>query len=173
MKGVIASCLGEMVTTKFGKDKWEAILRKAGLPVHTVFLAPQNIDDAAVLKVVNAACEVLHLTLPQAADAFGDYWMTVFAPRIYQPYLRGARNARELLLNMERVHIQATKTIADAHPPHFDYRWEDDQTLIMVYKSDRSLVDFVVGLAKGVGNYFNERLEVKKLSATEVRVRFV
>jgi hypothetical protein len=173
MKGVIASCLAEVVTAKYGKAKWEAVLAKAGLPLQTVFLAPQDIDDAAVLKVVNAACEVLHLTLPQAADAFGDYWMTTFAPRIYQPYFRGAKNAREFLLNMERVHIQATKTIADAHPPGFEYHWEDDQTLIMVYRSPRALIDFVVGLAKGVGTYFHEQLEVKKLSPTEVRVRFI
>ena len=30
MKGVIVNCLGELITEKFGKDKWEEALAHAG-----------------------------------------------------------------------------------------------------------------------------------------------
>jgi len=54
MKGVIVKCLADMVTEKFGKEKWEEALERAGLKRTTVFLATENIDDAVVLRIVNS-----------------------------------------------------------------------------------------------------------------------
>lgn len=172
MKAVIVNCLAELVRTKFGEDKWEASLTKAGVDPKLRLLPSENVDDATVVKVVGCVCEVLGLTLPQAADAFGEYWVTTFAPRIYSPYYQGVNTAKDFLLKMDRVHDASTRSIADARPPRFDYEWKDDRTLIMHYKSQRGLVDFVVGLARGVGKHFKEDLEVTKLSADKVQIVF-
>ncbi len=40
--------------------------------------------------------------------------------------------------------------MANAHPPRFDYSWENDKTLIMKYKSGRGLIAFAAGLVEGV-----------------------
>ena len=42
----------------------------------------------------------------------------------------------------------------------------------MKYHSPRNLVDFMVGLIKGVGKHFNEKLTVSKISSDSVRVVF-
>lgn len=172
MKGVIVNCLQELVVTNFGKDKWEAALEKAGLHKEAQFYAVSDVDDAAVLKVVDSVCKVLNISLIQAADAFGDYWMNTFAPKIYSPYYRGIKSAKEFLLKMDDVHINATKLLANAHPPRFEYEWQDHFTLIMKYKSHRGLIDFMVGLIKGVGKYFKEDLKVVKLGDDKVRIVF-
>ncbi|MBU4304951.1 MAG: heme NO-binding domain-containing protein [Candidatus Omnitrophica bacterium] len=173
MKGVIAKCLGELVENKFGKDKWEASLKEAGLPSETTFLSTQNLDDQAVIKVVQAVCNQLNITLPQAADAFGEYFVCEFAPKIYAAYYRGKNNARELIMAMDDIHEKATMTIPDAHPPRFTYEWKDNKTLIMHYKSHRGLIDFMVGLIKGVGKYYKENLQVKKLGDDKAEIVFV
>lgn len=172
MKGVIAGCLGDLVKEKFGKEKWEAVLEDAGLSKVTHFLATQDIDDAAVLKLIQSACKVLNMSMEQAADAFGDYWMNQYAPKIYKAYYRRANSAREMLLNMNDVHKEVTSSMENAHPPRFEYEWKDDRTLIMTYHSKRGLIDLLVGLVKGVGKYYQENLKVRKLGDTEVEIVF-
>lgn len=152
MKGVIATCLAGLVKDNFGRNKWEDALEDAGMDRHAIFSATNKIDDAAVMKVVASVCKVLDITPLQAADAFGDYWVNVYAPRIYGAYLQEATSARELLLGMDKIHETVTSTIPNAHPPRFDYEWRDSRTLIMKYKSHRGLIDFLVGLIKGWGS---------------------
>lgn len=172
MKGVIVKCLADMVTEKFGKEKWEEALQRAGLKKGTVFLATENVDDAAVLRIVNAVCDVLGITLQQAADAFGEYWVCNFAPKIYSVYYKGVNSAKEFLLKMDKVHEVSTQNIPDARPPRFGYEWKDDRTLIMTYKSKRGLIDIMVGLVKGVGKYYKENLKVTKLGPDKVEIIF-
>jgi len=172
MKGVIVNCLEKLVTEKFGKDKWKDALEKAGLDKWSRFLVTSDVDDDVALKIVDAVCQVLNLSLVQAADAFGDYWMNIYAPKIYAPYYRGASSAREFLLKMDSVHVIVTKRIPNAHPPRFEYEWKDDKTLIMSYKSSRDLIDFMVGLIKGVGRYFEGDLKVTKLRNNKVKIVF-
>ena len=136
MKGIIANCLGELVKEKFGKDKWEESLEKAGLARNAYFWATEDIDDSIVLKVVDSVCKVLNISLVQAADAFGDHWVNVYAPKTYQIFYKGADSAREMLLMMNKVHEKVTSSLEKAHPPRFDYEWKDEKSLIMTYKSN-------------------------------------
>ena len=172
MKGVIITCLESLVKEQFGQESWEDILEEAGLERHTLFNITSNVEDESVLEIVNATCKVLNLTLPQAADAFGDYWVNVYAPKVYSMYYRKAHSAKEMLLNMDKLHETVTASIPDAHPPRFDYEWQDESTLIMHYKSHRGLIDFFVGLIKGVGKYYNEELSVSKRGETAVEIVF-
>lgn len=73
---------------------------------------------------------------------------------------------------MDHVHTAVTKRLADARPPRFEYEWKDNQTLIMHYKSPRGLIDFMVGLIKGVGKYFEKDLKVTKLGNDKVKIVF-
>jgi hypothetical protein len=172
MKGVIPDCLSKLVESKFGKDKWEDSLEAAGLPRNTSFPVTQDVPDADVIKVVESVCKVLNITLQQAADAFGDFWVNDYAPKIYKSYYRQANSAKEMLLNMDNVHKTVTQKIPNAHPPRFAYNWENDKTLVMTYKSDRGLIDFLVGLIKGVGKYYKEDLKVVKLGNDKVQIIF-
>lgn len=172
MKGVIANCLGNLIKEKFGKDKWEEVLEQAGLSRITQFLSTQDIDDDAVIKVVESVCKVLGISLPQAADAFGEYWVNSFAPKIYSAHYRNKKSSKDFLLDMDNVHATVTKTMSNARPPRFTYEWKNDHTLTMTYKSHRGLIDFVVGLVKGVGKYYKEDLKITKLGDTKVQVTF-
>ncbi len=172
MKGAIINCLQELVVNSFGKDKWETALEKAGFEKHTVFLTIQDIDDASVLKLVGAVCSVINISLPQAADAFGEYWMCTYAPKNYDVFFAGIKSAKDFLLKMDKVHHVTTATVPNAHPPRFDYSWENDKTLIMKYKSPRNLIDFMVGLIKGVGKRFNENLAISRIGENSVRIVF-
>lgn len=172
MKGIIVKCLKDMVQENFGTDKWVKILESSDLDPDLAIKAHDDIEDAIVLKVVESTCNVLNVSLSQAADAFGDYWVNVFAPKIYDVYYKGSTTAREFILKMDEVHSRVTKNIENARPPRFEYEWKSDTNLLVTYKSHRGLIDFFVGLAKGVGKYFNENLVVTKLSDNQVEIIF-
>ena len=172
MKGVIVQCLGNLVTEKFGKDKWEDALEKSGVDRNYNCLAFDDVDDEVIIKVIKSTCEVLDITMSQAADAFGDYWVNNFTQKIYGVYYKNKNNAKEFLLNMDNVHNITTKNIKNARPPRFEYKEVDDKTLIMTYKSHRGLIDILIGLIKGVGKHFNEDLQVRKINDTQVEIKF-
>ena len=172
MKGVIVNCLGELVKERFGKDKWEEALVRTGLDSKTHVLAVRDIDDAVVMKLLKSVCDVLNISMKQAADAFGDYWINDYAPNIYKTYYKNVDSARDFLLKMDDVHSFVSDDLVDARPPGFGYDWEDDKTLIMTYNSERGLIDIMVGLIKGVGRYFNEDLKIAKTGIKKARITF-
>ncbi len=172
MKGVVVLALKEMVSERFGKDKWEKALAKAGIDKEPSILPASNVDDKIVLAVVNSLCKVLDISLAQAADAFGDYWVNVYSQRIYRAYYIGVETAKNFLLKMDSIHVASTKDFTDATPPRFEYEWKNDKTLIMKYKSKRGLIDFMVGLIKGVGKFYKEDLKVTKLGDDKIEIVF-
>lgn len=173
MKGVIAICLGELISVKFGRGKWEEILESAGLPRKTFFLATEDVDDAAIMKVVAAVCKVMGMSMTQAADAFGQYWFNVYAPRIYKVYYAGKNSAKEMLLALNHIHKSVANHSPSARPPRFEYEWKDDRTLVMTYQSSRGLSDFFIGIVKGVGTYYKEKLSITRLPDDKVEIKFL
>ncbi len=172
MKGVIIDCLGKLVIEKFGEERWHESLEKVGFSKSRRFLAGQDIEDQVTLNLVSAVCEVLGISLEQAADAFGEYWVTVYAPKIYSAYYRKIQSAKDFLLQMDRIHEITTKNIENARPPRFEYEWKDEKTLLMTYKSERNLIPFFIGLIKGVGKYFEEKIIVSLASDNVAEIIF-
>jgi hypothetical protein len=172
MKGTIVVALGEMVQQKFGKDFWREILKSVGLHPTMTVLATEDIADETVINVIKEICKRANLTMEQAADAFGEYWVNVYAPRVYQIYYLDCKSARDFITKMDDIHVASTKNIPGSKPPRFDFKWEDDNTLIMSYKSHRGLIDLMVGLIKGVGKYYKEDLRVHKISDNKVKIIF-
>lgn len=173
MKGVIINCLEKLVKSKFGTEKWEAVLEGASIERNATFLVQTDVPEETALSILDSLCKTLNLSSTQAADAFGDYWVNDYAPKIYRAFYREADDARSFLLRMDDIHAQTTKSIPNAQPPRFSYEWEDNCTLVIGYKSHRGLVDILMGLIRGVGRYFSENLEVRKINDSTVRVKFL
>ncbi len=170
MKGTIVKCLQGLVVDKFGKEQWEEICNRSGFPTKGLISLSADIEDATALELITNTCAVLDITLEQAADAFGDYWVNDYAVEIYKSIYGRFSSAREFILGMDDVHIQVTQSIENARPPRFDYEWKDDQTLVVTYKSQRGLIDVFAGLVRGLGKHFDEPLTVTKLSDDKVQV---
>jgi hypothetical protein len=173
MKGAMSSCLAQLVETQFGKDQWEAIKRDANAEhVAGLRLAMSDVDDGVFSRLIQSTCKVLGISAAQAADTFGEYWCCTYAPRVYKAYWVRFKSAREMILGMDQVHSEVTDDMANARPPRFEYRWENERALVVTYQSPRDLIDLYIGLARGVGKYFQEKLSVQKLSSSQCRIRF-
>ncbi len=171
MKGAIVDCMKKLIISMHGREKWEKCLDEAGINPKTVFLPSVDVPDRDVLKIIDSICRCLNISKIQLTELFGDYWVNKYAIRVYKTYYKG-RNAKEFILNINDIHKSVTKNIKGAMPPKFTYVWKDDQTLIIKYQSHRGLIDFVVGLIKGVGKYYNEELQVSKIGESKVQIKF-
>lgn len=172
MKGVIVSSLKNMIQDNHDRQTWKNILKRTNLPDNMLVKATDDIDDNTVIKIFQSTCNELKIPFNQLADIFGDYWVNTFASKLYMVYFIGKTSAKEFLLSMDEIHTRTTNKIENAHPPRFDYNWQNDNTLIMTYKSERGLINLLVGLIKGVGKYYKEELDVKKLDDTKVQIVF-
>lgn len=173
MKGSIIKCLQELVISKAGKEVWQQSLEAAGVNKATIFLPVADIDDQVALSIVQAVCETMGISLQEAADAFGDYWVNVYSQQIYPSFYLSHKNARDFLLAMDNLHIKVTNSVSNARPPRFQYEQTEDGSLIMHYQSHRGMIDFLVGLIKGVGTYYKQPLDVVKLDAQRVQISFL
>ena len=172
MKGTIVLCIADLVMQVGGEQKWREILRRSGLPEDLQLTTISDVDDEIIQKVLKNIGEVLHLSFQQIIDAFGDYWVNVYAPKYYKAYYYGINSAKALIMGVDTIHEQVTKIIPNAHPPRFDVEEIDEKTLNVHYKSPRKMIDFYIGLVKGVGKFFKTSLQVKKLSEEYVEIRF-
>lgn len=173
MKGTIANCLKEMVVSRFGQSMWEEILTVSGQRADMIILATNDIDDNLILQIVENSCKILGHSIEDVADYFGEFWMNSYAPGVYKPYYGVNATAKDFFIKLDEIHSKVTRNIQNAKPPKFEYEWRNENELILTYISTRGLIDFVVGLAKGVGIYFNQKLAVRKISATKVEVIFL
>ncbi|MCL1992116.1 MAG: heme NO-binding domain-containing protein [Spirochaetes bacterium] len=172
MKGVIGVCLADLVKSKYGETKWKEILKQSGLDEDLTIMPSMDYEDSIIFNVFGKTCEVLKLTREQACDAFGDYWINDYAPKIYGAYYRRFKSAKEFILGMDDVHDMITSTVPNARPPRFSYEEVSESKIVITYKSARNMIDFYVGLIKGIGTYFKTRVSVTKLSEEKVEVVF-
>lgn len=172
MKGTIVKCLKELVVNRFGADKWTAICQHSDFPPNQIINLSADIEDAKVMSLIGSTCSVLGITLEQAADAFGDYWVNDYAVVIYKHVYDKFSSCREFILGMDGVHVMVTKMVPNSSPPRFTYEFKDDKTLIMKYESNRGLIAILAGLVKGLGRYFKENLTVTRLDDKTLRVVF-
>ncbi len=172
MKGVITLCMKELVQQQYGADKWAEILRESGHNKDLNILPISDLEDEAFFSLLEAAAKVLGVTRTQIAEMNGEYWVTVYSQKIYKPYYESATSARELLSQMDKIHVSVTKNVRGANPPRFTCQWENDKSMVMTYQSSRGMIDYMVGTVKGVGKLFNETLNVTKMSQDRIKVIF-
>jgi len=160
MKGTIVNCAAQLVTSRFGENKWKESLSKAGLCKNKTYGCLGDVDDSEVMAILKGVSEATSLSLAEVLNTFGQYWSQTYAPKIYDAYFNKAKNARELLLNLDHIHTAMTKSVKSARPPHFRYEWQGKNRLIMHYSSRRGLVFLMPGLILGVANYYHETIQV-------------
>jgi len=61
-----------------------------------------------------------------------------------------------LIKGLDNIHEITTRTVPNAAPPRFEFQDVDANTLMVTYKSRRNMIDFYVGLVKGVGKLLQD-----------------
>jgi hypothetical protein len=160
------------VLERKGEASWHDVLSQASLDPASIFALNQDVDEPAAIALFHASETALGLTWLELCDAFGERWCVSHAPKIYKSFYKKHKNAREFILGISDMHLRLTAAIPNARPPHFEVAEVSTKSLLVTYTSPRQLIDLAVGLARGIGEYYKEKLSVKKLSPSQFRIDF-
>jgi hypothetical protein len=161
MYGLVNAAVQDLVTSKFGKDKWEAIKAKVGLDVSS-FSRMDAYPDELTYKLVGATSEVLGITPEDALKAFGEFWVLYTGTAGYGDIMDMAGgNLREFLFNLDNLHTRVGQSFPKLRPPSFRFEVIDDDVLRMHYHTAREgLCPMVVGLLTGLAKRFESSLDI-------------
>ncbi len=172
MKGIVIDCLKNLVSEHFGTERWNEVVRLSGASPDRKYEIADDVDEELVLKMFAKTCEVAGLSFEQACDAFGDYWVGSYIPKLYPDFYAGVKSAREFLLKLDNVHATIAARLPNAKPPRHSYQWKSENTLAMSYSSERDLIELFIGAIKGAAKYFKEEIQVRKIDRQSVEIDF-
>ncbi len=171
---IIIGCLREMVVEKLGNSAWKRALEMSGMDPSKGEL-PSQYDVAhqeAVLSIIKSLCRMLGVRAGDVAEAFGEYWVSTHAPRLYSNFGILASSAKEFLEGLNEIHSEALKKLEGKWTPRFHFSWKDENTLVLAYSLRWDLMPFFIGLVKGVGRYYGEDLSVNIWSPNQMLIQF-
>lgn len=156
MYGLVNKAIQDLVTTRFGEDKWEAIKAKAGVDTE-VFISNDGYPDEITYQLVGAAVEVLGVPADQILIAFGEHWVLETAAKSYGPMMKaGGASLKEFLVNLPAFHTRVAMIYPHLQPPRFECSDVTDDSLHLHYHTHRpGLTAFVSGLLQGLGKYYD------------------
>ncbi len=162
MKGIINRGIQEMVEASYGTEIWENIKCLAGCE-EPFFAVSLDYPDGMTFALVKAVSDVSGMPVETVLAEYGKYVVQHTLKKHYPTYftLAGA-SPREFLLNMDRIHSEATRGVSGAIPPRFTYEELPDGRLLMRYNSQRGLCAVLRGLILGVGLLFGQELRVRE-----------
>lgn len=160
MKGVINKGIQELIETKFGAAAWEKVKSLAGCS-EPFFALGMDYPDELTIGLITAAAEVSGLPAEEVMVAFGKFVIPNTIKRNYPTLFKLAgASPRQVLLTVSRIHDMATKNIPNAKPPRLDVEELSDKKLLLHYHSERSLCPVLKGIILGLGERFNQEIEV-------------
>ncbi len=171
MYGLVHTALQKMVVERFSRSTWDEIVEQSEVPVDS-FLTMRPYDDEITLALINSASTILNMSVDESLEAFGHYWLTSFAPHEYGMLLDHAgRTPFGFIKNLDDLHDRISTVFSDFRPPSFRVELIDDKHARVTYRSERTgLTPFVLGIMKGLDDYFEEGVEV--LAVTSIDVPF-
>lgn len=173
MKGAFLKCMKEMVITQHGEDQWIEILTASDFPNKKPILATSTVPDEHFYSVLKTSQRQLKMGRRQLYDAFADYWICIYGPRLSPRQFEECSNSREFLAVLDHIHETVQRRVRGAKPPTLTMEWQSEDIMIVTYESERELVDLLMAMFRALGRYFNDDIErVEKIDSTHVRVGF-
>ena len=160
MKGIIFNLVEEVVTHDYGVDAWEDLLDQTR--VQGAYTAVGSYPDEELLALVAAASSMTGVSVPDLMRHVGRRSIPLLQQR-YPEFFELHSESRGFLGSLnEVIHPEVRKLYVGAEPPHFGFSDADDGSLLMEYRSDRSMCALAEGLIMGTGDVYGETLIVSQ-----------
>lgn len=170
MKGTVVSTWINSMKKLYGSEVVDDALSSVGWSKDRVITPLEDIPDEEPKKIVDNVAKSVNKN-------YGDVWREIgrtnietFAkwfPSYFQRY-----SLKSFLMMMDDVHAQLTKLIKGATPPRLIAKETGEKKIEILYKSQRGMFDYFLGLLEGSAAFFKEKIQIKTLSkdATGMRV---
>lgn len=155
MYGIVNKAIEDLVKTKFGEEKWEAVKECSGVDVD-FFISNEPYDDEITYKLVGAVSEEMKMSHEEVLNAFGEWWVVKTGKEKYGGLMEaGGTSLREFLVNLPIFHNRVMLIYPKLTPPEFKVSHIEDRSIHVHYFSKRQgLQEFVRGLLQGLAKMY-------------------
>ena len=168
MYGIVNKAIQDLITDKFGVDKWDEIKEKSKVDVD-FFLSNEPYDDDITYKLAGAASEVLGISVGEVLQAFGEWWVLRTGKEKYGGLMEaGGDNLKEFLINLPFFHNRIMLMYPKLTPPEFKVSNIEENAIHIHYHSKREgLQEFVRGLLVGLSKMYSVQAHIELLQSRD------
>ncbi len=175
MKGIVFTEFLSMVEQKFGYETVDKIITESKVPNDGAYSAVGTYDHNELVSMVVALHKSSGIPIPDLIKVYGNYFFSVLRDN-YGVFLNRVDNLFDFFDSIhDHIHVEVKKLYPDAELPAFDIESATDNQMVMIYKSQRKLSDFALGLMEEAAKHYNEEVSIEKSFMDEEgsEVRFV
>ena len=165
MKGTVVATWLNTTRKLFGDDVVKNAMSYAGWGEHKIFSPIENVEDDKVNKYIKYISDNKNITTKELWRKIGQDNIISFS-KDYPAFFKH-ENAYSFLKSMYDVHVVMTKKFIGAKPPILTITPISRREAIFTYNSSRGMFEYFLGMLEGVGNYFNEKIQVEEISKTK------
>ena len=160
MHGFIFIEFDKFVLEHVHYSDWQQALKTHNVD-YTTFSPTEIYPDGKMVEMLDLASELTKKPKEKLLEFFGAF----LAPdliKVYRAYIDPTWKTLEVLEHAEStIHVAVRKSTSGATPPILKVKRLSPRDVEIEYVSSRNMPELGVGIIKGLGNYFNENLEVK------------
>jgi hypothetical protein len=166
MYGIINKSIEELVTEKFGENKWQEVKKISEIDID-FFMSHEPYDDAITYDLAIGISKVMNISLDAVLFTFGEWWILDTTKKKYGGLLKsGGDNLKEFLVNLPQFHNHIMLMYPKLTPPEFKVSDINENDIVVHYMSKRpGLQEFVRGLFSGLGKLYKTSVTIDLLQS--------
>ncbi len=162
MKGIIFVELIDFLESALGMDVVDDVIETANLPSGAAYTAVGTYPASEVLTLLNTVEAKVGMSVADQQAAFGKHLFGRLA-KAHPEYIGSVGGGFELIGAIEdHIHVEVRKLYPDAELPSFEYGERTDDSMVLIYRSQRPMADLCEGLIRGCFAHFNEQVEIAR-----------
>jgi hypothetical protein len=159
MHGIVFAELKKFVDTNYDHSVWLELLSASGLNGRT-YLPNLPYPDEELVEIVSQACIRTGASKETLLESFGRFIVPDLLA-IFKYTINPTWKTLDLIENVENVIHKAVRiNNKGATPPMLKVSRVSKSLIEIVYQSPRKMEHLGVGIIKGIGHYFNEKVDV-------------
>lgn len=162
MRGMVFTEFLDFVEGATSPDFVENMLDNVAPPSGGAYSAVGNYSHDEILSMVTYVSEQTGLPVAGLVRQFGERLFERFV-ELYPGFFVDQKQALDFLENIEdHIHTEVRKLYPDARPPVFETNRNNENELVMHYRSNRPFADLCAGLIEGAMKHFGEGASVER-----------
>ncbi|MFV0465824.1 MAG: heme NO-binding domain-containing protein [Lachnospiraceae bacterium] len=171
MKGTVVSTWLETCRRLSSEEIVNEALTHYNLSENHIFNPFEDVDDQVALGMIDRIGGKIGKSHKEMWDTIGQGNIETFSAS-YPGFFRH-ESAYHFLKSMNDLHVIVMRRFKGAKPPILDMYPKNAHQAEFVYRSKRGMGDYLGGLIKGVGKYFNERIDTEVIDSKEGEIHLL
>lgn len=160
MRGVVFTELIEFVENALGFEVADKMIEMAKLHHSGAYTQGGNYPFDEMQKLLQSLCQITKKEPNELLYIFGEHLFTVLV-KLYGRDIEQIGSSLNFIDSVENyVHVEVKKLYPDADLPRFETIKKEENSLTLIYQSNKKLEAFAHGLMVACGRFFNEKLDV-------------